>query len=759
MKTEQKDERKGTEAKEAAAEAGMAAAAAAASVGPAANRALTTLRFSDLQPPLSPPVLAALTQGGFLFCTPVQAATIPLLCSFKDVSVDAATGSGKTLAFVVPIVEILRRVADAPKLHQSVELHMSAFGAGSNPLCRSQRKDMVIGIIISPTRELSSQIYNVAVPFISTLSNVKAMLLVGGSNIKADVEKIETEGVNLMIGTPGRLYDVMERMDILDFRNLEVLILDEADRLLDMGFQNQINSIISRLPKLRRTGLFSATQTEAVEELSKAGLRNPVKVEVKTEAKVQDETACSQGLASSKTPLGLHIEYLECEEEKRPSQLVDFLAKNSLKKIIIYFMTCACVDYWGVVLPQLPALKGCPLIPLHGKMKQTAREKALASFTSLSSGILLCTDVAARGLDIPGVDWIVQLWLNFFAPLGNLRAGDVVYDPPQDPNVFIHRVGRTARMGRQGCATVFLSPQEDAYVEFLRLRRVPLQERNCSDTALDVVPQIRSVAKKDRDVMEKGLKAFVSYIRAYKEHHCSYIFRWKELQIGKLAMGYGLLRLPSMPEVKHHSLSTDGFTPADDTDVAQIKYKDKCREKQRQKNLQASQEAERKEPKSGKPKQNHNAVVTKTRKKTGRQRRATQSVEDAEELEREYRLLKKLKKGVIDEAEFDKLMGVDGSFEELDSPDCAIGNAAVASHTEVEVSRKSNKLRGKAKKSGKKSSGGKEIKHLKFSSQAKREIAGEPGEAIHISSLCVQWNGYPCLLQNDHEKTCEKSDR
>ncbi|KAF7830915.1 DEAD-box ATP-dependent RNA helicase 18 [Senna tora] len=579
------------------------------------NKALTSTRFSELNPPLSEPVLEALSESGFDFCTPVQVATIPLLCSFKDVAVDAATGSGKTLAFVVPLVEILRRACSNPKPHQ------------------------VLGIIISPTRELSSQIYHVAQPFIKTLVNAKSMLLVGGVDVKADMKKIEEEGANILIGTPGRLYDIMDRMDILDFKNLEILILDEADRLLDMGFQKQLSSIISLLPKLRRTGLFSATQTEAVEELSKAGLRNPVRVEVRAESKPANDPAAHQ-LASSKTPSGLHIEYLECEPDKKPSQLIDLLMKNRTQKVIIYFMTCACVDYWGVVLPRLSALKGFSLIPLHGKMKQAAREKALASFTSLSNGILLCTDVAARGLDIPGVDCIVQ------------------YDPPQDPNVFIHRVGRTARLGKQGHAIVFLLPKEESYVEFLRIRRVPLQERSCSNDAPDVVPQIRCAAKKDRDVMEKGLRAFVSYIRAYKEHLCSYIFRWKELEIGKLAMGYGLLQLPSMSEIKQQSLSTEGFVPVEDINFEDIKYRDKSREKQRKKNLQAKKEAKEKEAKPQKPNKTPNAA-TVTKKKTARQRRARQTVEDEDELTREYRLLKKLKKGRIDEDEYAKLTGTD----------------------------------------------------------------------------------------------------
>ncbi|CAM8972852.1 unnamed protein product [Rhodiola kirilowii] len=346
---------------------------AAADAADFPNRALTSTHFSELNPPLSEPVLAALTQGGFDFCTPVQAATIPLLCGYKDVAVDAATGSGKTLAFVIPMVEILRRNSSPPK-----------------PL-------QVMGIIISPTRELSTQIYNVAQAFVATLGNIKSVLLVGGGEVKSDIQKIEDEGANILIGTPGRLFDIMDRVDNFDFKNFEVLILDEADRLLDMGFQKQITSIISRLPKLRRTGLFSATQTEAVEELSKAGLRNPVRVEVKAEAKPSNDPSSQQAL-SSKTPSSLNIEYVECEACKKPSQLVDLIIKNKSRKLIVYFMTCASVGYWGLVLPGISVLKGIPLISLHGKMKQMQRAKALESFTSLSSGVLLCTDVAARGL-------------------------------------------------------------------------------------------------------------------------------------------------------------------------------------------------------------------------------------------------------------------------------------------------------------------------------------------------------------------------
>ncbi|KAF8115188.1 hypothetical protein N665_0029s0033 [Sinapis alba] len=589
---------------------------------PNTSKAFTGTRFSDLKPPLSEDIIEALGPG-FDFCTPVQAATIPLLCSYKDVVVDAATGSGKTLAFVLPLIEILRKSTSyPPKPHQ------------------------VMGVIISPTRELSTQIYKVAQPFVSTLPNVKSVLLVGGREVKADMNTIEEEGCNVLIGTPGRLSDIMERMDdVLDFRNLEILVLDEADRLLEMGFEKQVNSIISRLPKQRRTGLFSATQTEGVEELAKAGIRNPVRVEVRAESK---SSSSSQLLTNSKIPSGLHLEYLVCEADKKSSQLVDLLIHNKNKKLIVYFMTRASVDYWRLVLSNIPALKSISLISIHGDMKQNAREKALASFNKASSGVLLCTDVAARGLDIPGVDYVVQ------------------YDLPQNPKMFNHRVGRTARLGKEGRAIVFLLPEEEDYVEFMRRRGVSCQEKKCSEEASGVIPIIRSLALKDRAVYNKGIEAFVSFVHGYKEHQCNYILRWKSLELGKLAMGYGLLHFPSMSEVEQHRLSSEGFTPVEGVKFEDIKFMDKSREKQRKQNMQAKEEKRQKEKRERDEKRLKMAVAASSatrdsnkRKLTGKQRRTIQTAEDEEEMARDYRLLKKLKKGSIQEDDFAILTGAD----------------------------------------------------------------------------------------------------
>ncbi|PWZ33706.1 DEAD-box ATP-dependent RNA helicase 18 [Zea mays] len=671
----------------------MAASTAAAA---ARKGALTDQRFSELSPALSPEVVEALDRGGFQRCTPVQAAAIPHLLSHKDVAVDAATGSGKTLAFIVPVVEILRRRSSPPKSHE------------------------VLALIISPTRELSSQIFNVAQPFFATLNGVSSMLLVGGLDIKAELKKVEEEGANILVGTPGKLFDIMHT-DALEYKNLEILILDEADRLLDMGFQKHINFILSMLPKLRRTGLFSATQTKAVADLSKAGLRNPIRVEVKTEAKSTSKDAGQQELGPSITPLGLRLEYMICEASKKSSQLVDFLVQNSGKKIMVYFATCACVDYWAVVLPLIKSLKGSPIIAYHGKMKQSLREKALASFSALSSGVLVCTDVAARGLDIPSVDLIVQVIFCSSLPKfeSHVQASAdskdaclfIQYDPPQDPNVFIHRAGRTARYDQEGDAIVFLLPKEDTYVEFLKLRGVPLTERECLANTDDVIPQvdslvqipfrdreIRSAALEDRNVMEKGLRAFVSFVRAYKEHHCSYIFRWKDLEIGKLAMEYGLLQIPSMPEVKHHSLSLEGFISVDDVDITQIKYKDKAREKQRKKALKRKAEEEAQNPKPERKRPPEKPEKPK-RKKTGKQRQSIQTKEDLDELAHEYRLLKKLKRGDIDEEEYEKLTG----FGDSD------GEASDGDGSNLDERKKGNKAQKKPKQRGKCKSGSKKF--------------------------------------------------
>ena len=616
--------------------------------------------FADLRPSLRPESLDALAAGGFERSTPVQASTIPLLCSHKDVSVEACTGSGKTLAFVLPMVEILARARK--------ELRRYEVGA----------------VAVSPTRELARQIHEVATPFVKTLARggdasdgeELSMLLVGGTDVSKDVAKFAATSPLVLVATPGRLWDVMQRSRELDGKKCELLILDEADRLLGMGFMATLNNIISRLPKQRRTGLFSATQTEEVAELARAGLRNPVRVTVRDAV---NAAARAAGDKKGKLPTQLQLLYRLCPVDAKLWHLVNFIREHRSCKMIVYFLTCACVDFYESAVKEL--LPESSTIALHGKMKQKQRESALGVFTEQSSGVLMCTDIAARGLDIPGVDWIVQ------------------FDPPQDPAAFVHRVGRTARMGREGNAIVFLSPNSEAsYVDFLRIRGVEIkaapgtrehfaevaaETQNGDDDkqielASDIVDALekteleeragadqthialRKASEKSRELMEKGVRAYVSFIRGYKEHHCRFIFRFKELEYGSLAMSMGLLRLPKMKEIRKAPKKFMECFVESHVDADTVPFLDKSREKQRQKTLKEQQEAAEAqrllEVDTPKPKKEK---VKEEKRQTAFKRRKEELRADIEEMEDDYRALRKVKKGKMTEEEFDLEIGFD----------------------------------------------------------------------------------------------------
>jgi len=521
-------------------------------------------------------------------------------------------------------------------------------------------------------------------------------LLVGGTDPAADVAALKSHGGHLLIGTPGRLDDVVQRCSFLDLKTVEVLVLDEADRLLDMGFKAQLDSLMGKLPRQRRTGLFSATQTEAVEALARAGLRNPVRVAVavarkaaafkeaeneggKKKRKSSSSSALEEEQATTNnnqhqqiTPSTLTVHYRVVDTSEKLSQLAAFLASHPSEKIIVYFLTCACVDYFATALPRLAACKKISFHALHGRMKQAARETTLASFAGATSGVLLATDVAARGLDIPDVHWVVQ------------------HDPPQDPSAFVHRCGRTARMGRSGSALAFLTPAELPYVDFLKLRKIPLTEETSQN--LDNLETIRSEAAKeslknaltflrkesesDRAVMEAGTKAFVSYIRAYKEHHCKYIFRLEDVPLGCLAASFALLKLPRMPEAKKASRlasagKLEGFVQSE-IDPESVRFRDKSREKQRQAVLkqraaaaaEADNEVDSKSEKNGSKRKGAASAPTSAAagalqpRLTAAKRRQLEARQEFNELNDEYALLRKLKKGKISQRDYDVAAGL-----------------------------------------------------------------------------------------------------
>lgn len=536
--------------------------------------------WEALTPALSEWILEAVSSMGFARMTPVQASTIPLFTGNKDVVVEAVTGSGKTLAFLIPVIEKLLRLEEPIKKH-----HVGA-------------------IIISPTRELASQIHSVLLqllgfhgPSAALLrppddedevpqeSDPKALkivpqLLLGGSTTTAqDLSTFLKTSPNLLIATPGRLLELLSSPHVhCSQSSFEVLVLDEADRLLDLGFKDDLQKILQRLPKQRRTGLFSASVSEAVDQLIRVGLRNPVRISVKVKS--------ASGEIDKRTPASLQLRYVLTSPTHKLSALRQLLEKlqPTPQKTIVYIATCYSVDYFQHIVPTL--LPDFTIVPLHGKHQPNVRKKNFTKFVdSLTPTILLTTDVAARGLDIPQVDLVVQL------------------DPPTDPKGFIHRCGRAGRAGRKGLAITMLTPGgEEDYVHFLSVRQTPVEPLNDPEISVsegqaeETTGNIREVVLQDRALHDKAQRGFVSWVRAYSKHQASSIFRVKDLDWGELGKAWGLLKMPVMPEVKKwegdKSLGVD-------VDWENYGYKDKVREKQRREQMKARKEGRIDERKDG----------------------------------------------------------------------------------------------------------------------------------------------------------------
>ncbi|KOS21769.1 ATP-dependent rRNA helicase SPB4 [Escovopsis weberi] len=525
--------------------------------------------WSSLTPPLAQWILDAVSSMGFTQMTPVQAATLQHFLGNKDVVVEAVTGSGKTLAFLIPIVQRLLRLEEPTKKH-----HVGA-------------------IIVSPTRELAAQIHTVLLSLLqfhapsaellphlkgedkrpsTTVPVVVPQLLVGGTTTPAqDLSYFVRHSPNVLISSPGRLVELLGSSHVhCTQSSFEVLVLDEADRLLDLGFKQDLSSILGHLPKQRRTGLFSASVSEAVGEIIRVGLRNPVKIEVKVKMKSGGGV-----VEDRKIPASLQMCYLVQPAAKKLPALAQLLDRLPVRphRSIVFLSTCAAVDYFQHVLPEiLPP--GFSLVPLHGKHPAKVREKNFKVFlTAVSPTILLTTDLAARGLDIPQVDLVVQV------------------DAPSDPKVFIHRSGRAGRAGRKGLAVVMLHPgREEDYVKFLEIRKTPITALEkpgidvTDEDARAATAKLRDLVRTDRALYDKAQKAFVSWARSYGSHQTTSIFRASDLDWADLGHAWGLLRMPRMPELK--AWEGDKMLGLE-VDWDAYAYKDRAREQARLEALEA----------------------------------------------------------------------------------------------------------------------------------------------------------------------------
>eukprot|EP01080_Neovahlkampfia_damariscottae_P009337 gene9337-1424_t len=444
---------------------------------------LTKIRYSSLN--INDGLKKSIKDMGFKYMTEIQAKSLPQLLAGKDLLAQAKTGSGKTLAFLIPCIELL---------------HKANFRA---------RNGTGI-IIISPTRELAIQIYAVACELMENHSQTHTILM-GGSNKFFEETKLQ-KGCNLVVATPGRLLDHLMNTKGWNFKNLVGFVMDEADRCLEVGFEQEMRAIIKALPKEnRQTMLFSATQTTKVTDIARLSLNNsPVSVGV-TEKK------------ESATVLSLEQGYVVIDGDKKFQLLFTFLKKNITKKIIVFFSSCASVKFHAEVLNYM----NIPILDLHGKMKQKKRTSTFFSFCNAKTGILFCTDVAARGLDIPAVDWIIQ------------------YDPPENPREYIHRVGRTARGGKKGKALLFLLDTEKKFLKYLKDSNVPLNEFTFPNSKLAAIQsKYEEIIASNYYLNRSAKDAFISFIRAYVAHELKDSFDVDTINVDKISKSFGLQNTP-----------------------------------------------------------------------------------------------------------------------------------------------------------------------------------------------------------------------
>ncbi len=354
--------------------------------------------FTDLG--LPEPLLAALRDVGYESPSPIQAATIPPLLEGRDVLGQAQTGTGKTAAFALPI---LHRLANQPR----------------TPERKSPRV-----LVLSPTRELSSQILDSFRTYGRHLKT-SVTLAIGGVPMGRQVRAL-IGGVDILVATPGRLLDLVQG-NALRLDRIEILVLDEADRMLDMGFIRDIRKIVAKLPKQRQTLFFSATMAPEVEALARDMLNDPARVAVTPAATTAERIAQRV----------MHV-----ERAGKPTLLAEILRGEPIDRALVFTRTKHGADK---VVRQL-GKSGLAAEAIHGNKSQNQRERALAAFRDGRVRTLVATDIAARGIDVEGVTHVIN------------------YDLPNIPESYVHRIGRTARAGAEGVAISFCDAEERAYL-------------------------------------------------------------------------------------------------------------------------------------------------------------------------------------------------------------------------------------------------------------------------------------------------------
>lgn len=365
---------------------------------------------------LSHAITRALADEQYLAPTPIQVQTIPPVLAGRDVIGIAQTGTGKTAAFALPI------------LHR--------LGSQERPSLRKRSRVLVL----SPTRELSSQILESFRAYGRYL-RIRTALAIGGVSMGNQVRAV-LDGVDVLVATPGRLLDLV-KSNALRLDNVECLVLDEADRMLDMGFIHDVRKIVAKLPAVRQTLMFSATMPRAIADLATQMLRNPVNATVGPLASTAER---------------IEQQLIHVDRAAKPAALVDLLRGNAAGRSLIFTRTKHGADKVARHLIRT----GLAASAIHGNKSQNQREHALAAFRNGKVRILVATDIAARGIDVDGISHVIN------------------FDLPNVPETYVHRIGRTARAGAGGIAISLCDKEEAPFVrdiEKLIRRRIAVVER------------------------------------------------------------------------------------------------------------------------------------------------------------------------------------------------------------------------------------------------------------------------------------------
>ena len=355
------------------------------------------MKFNELG--LMPSLLKAVNEKGYTEPSPIQEKAIPLILKRKDVLASAQTGTGKTAGFTLPLLQILSKQTNSN--HRKIK-----------------------ALILTPTRELAAQIYDNVVEY-SKYLEIRSTVIFGGVNQKPQVSKIRN-GIDILIATPGRLLD-LENQRLLSLRNVEILVLDEADRMLDMGFQRDINKIMNLLPSKRQNLLFSATFSKEIKRLAKGILNDPALVET----------------SPQNTTVEAIVQYVyKVDKNKKSNLIIQLIKEGNWRQVLVFTRT----KHGANNLCKKMIKADISAAAIHGNKSQSARTKALAGFKDGTIEILVATDIAARGLDIPLLPHVVN------------------FELPNIPEDYVHRIGRTGRAGAKGEAISLVCNDEKEYL-------------------------------------------------------------------------------------------------------------------------------------------------------------------------------------------------------------------------------------------------------------------------------------------------------